>query len=109
MEITEERIGTTSVVRASGRLDGTTAPAFEQAVLAAVDRHPPRLVLDLGGLEYVSSAGLRAILLAVKRGNAVGCALAACGLRDHIREVFDLSGFATVLPLHATVAEAMGS
>jgi anti-sigma B factor antagonist len=109
MEIAEERIADALVLHASGRLDGTTAAGFESAVLAQIDGQPKRLVLDLADVDYVSSAGLRAILLAVKRGKSVGCALALCRLREHIREVFDLSGFGNVVAIHATVEEALGS
>jgi anti-anti-sigma factor len=108
MEIAEERIGDALVVRPSGRLDGKSAPAFEKTLLARVDERPRRMVLDLAGLEYVSSAGLRAILVAVKRGKAIGCTLVACEPPEHIREVLDLSGFGTVLPIHATREEALG-
>ena len=109
MEIAEKRIANALVLDVSGRLDGATAPEFERAVLAQLDGKPVRLVLDLAGVEYVSSAGLRAILVAVKRGKSVGCALALCRLRDHIREVFDLSGFANVIAIHPTVEEALAS
>src|SRR6185369_7146154 len=66
MEIAEERIGDVLVLRPAGRLDGNSAAHFERALLAQIDSRPARLVLDLAELEYVSSAGLRAILLAVK-------------------------------------------
>lgn len=109
MEIAEERIGNVLVLRPAGRLDGASAASFEKALLAHIDQHPARLVLDLGALEYVSSAGLRAILVSVKRGKAVHCPLLACCLPEHIREVFDLSGFGNVLPIHATREEALVS
>jgi len=109
MEIAEERIGNVLLLRPAGRLDGTTASSFERALLAHIDQRPARLVLDLAGLQYVSSAGLRAILVAVKRGKSVNCALLACCLPEHIREVFDLSGFGSVLPIHATREEALGT
>lgn len=107
MQIAEERIGTAQVLRPSGRLDGTTAAAFEQTLLARLDPAPERLVLDLAELEYVSSAGLRAILVAAKRAKAAGCALAVCRARDHIREVFEVSGFGSVLRLHGTLQQAL--
>ena len=109
MEIAEERIANALVVHATGRLDGTTAASFESAVLARLDSKPARLVLDFAGVEYISSAGLRAVLLAAKRAKTVDCGLAVCGLREHIREVFDLSGFANVVAIHPTVEEALRS
>ncbi len=109
MEIREERVKDAVVLHATGRLDAHTATAFEGALLERIDKKPARLVIDLEGVEYISSAGLRAILVAVKRGKALGCPLAACGLRPNIREVFDLSGFGNLIPLHASVSEAANS
>jgi len=109
MQIAEERIGTDVVLRPHGRLDGTTAVDFEHALLARLDPPPRRLVLDLAGLEYVSSAGLRAILVAAKRAKGVGVSLGVCCARDHIREVFEVSGFGSVLSLHATLQQALES
>ena len=94
---------------ASGRLDADTTGRFAEVLNGCIDRGDRRIVLDLAGVDYVSSAGLRAILLAAKRGKSVGCAVAVCGLRDHIREVFDLSGFGTVVAIHPTVQEALRS
>ncbi len=109
MDIAEERIGTALVIRPAGRLDGTTAPQFERALLAHLDSRPGRVVLDLTALAYVSSAGLRAILVAVKRGKALDCPLLVCCVPEPIREVLDLSGFGSVLPIHTTREEALGS
>jgi anti-anti-sigma factor len=109
MEMTEERFGKALVLRPSGRLDGTTAADFERTLLARLDPPPTRLLLDLAELDYVSSAGLRAILVAAKRGKSVGCGLAVCRAKDHIREVFEVSGFASVVSLHETLQEALDS
>ena len=109
MEIREERVKDAVVLHATGRLDAHTAATFESALIERLDKKPARLVIDLEGVEYISSAGLRAILVAVKRGKALGCPLAACGLRPNIREVFDLSGFGNLIPLHARVSEAVNS
>jgi len=109
MEIIEERIGNALVVRPSGRLDGSTAADFERTLLARLDTSPRQLVLDLAELEYVSSAGLRAILVAAKRGRTTGCNVAVCRARPHIREVFEVSGFGSVVSLHDTVQEALDS
>lgn len=109
MEIQQEQIGNTRVVRAAGRIDGASAAGFETTVLACLDGRPARLLLDLSGVEYVSSAGLRAILMAAKRAKSTGCGLAVCGLREAVREVFEVSGFGTVIALHATVDEALRS
>lgn len=109
MEIAEQEIAGALVLRPAGRLDGTNAPSFEKTVLDRLDGKPTRMVLDLAAIDYVSSAGLRTILLAAKRAKSVGCGLAVCGLRDHIREVFDLSGFGNVVAIRPSVEEALRS
>lgn len=107
MQIDEERIADALVLHAAGRIDGSTAPAFERALLDRLSARPGRMVVDLADVEYISSAGLRAILLAAKRGKALGCALALCRLREPVREVFDVSGFGNVVAIHTSLEEAL--
>ena len=54
-------------------------------------------MLDLGRLDYISSAGLRVVLIAAKRLKSVGGALVLCTLNPSVREVFEISGFASIL------------
>ena len=109
MEIKEERIANALVVRPAGRIDAMSAPGFESAFLERIESRPARLVLDLSEVDFVSSAGLRAILVGVKRGRAVGCEPSVCRLKDHVREVFELSGFENVVSVHSTLEEALRS
>lgn len=67
------------------------------------------MILDCGGLSYVSSAGLRVVLIAGKRLRAVGGVLLLCGLNDQIGEVFQISGFGALFPIHDTVAAALAA
>lgn len=89
-----------------GRLDGTTVQTVEEAFLRAHEGGVARYVFDLNGLEYVSSAGLRVLLLAAKKTRAAGGKIALCGLRDSVREVFEISGFHTIFAIYATREEA---
>ena len=67
------------------------------------------LVLDLAGLDYVSSAGLRVLLKAAKEARAAGSRFALAGLRPAVREVFEVSGFFAVLTAYPTRAEALAA
>lgn len=89
--------GAAVTLKIVGRLDTSTAPALEAAVdgLAADVKE---LVLDCGGLEYVSSAGLRVILKAQKRMNVQG-RMKLTGVNETILEVFDITGFADILTI----------
>lgn len=95
------------VMRPVGRLDSASSPEFEAQVLETLQSGTLRVVLDMSALEYVSSAGLRVILLAGKRLKAGGGRLALAGLRDNVREVFEMSGFLTLFPVLLTVDAAL--
>lgn len=91
MEIREDRREPGLVVAVSGRIDSNSAAELETALLARAGE--PRLVVDLGAVEYVSSAGLRVFLMLAKKCKAGGGKMALCGLAPGVRQVFDLAGF----------------
>jgi anti-anti-sigma factor len=94
------------LVRLSGRLDGTNAAEAEQALLGRIESGPTRVVLDMTELDYISSAGLRVVLLAAKRLRKAEGALSLCGMKAHIREVFEVSGFLTLFAVSDDVSGA---
>lgn len=63
--------------------------------------------MDLSGVEYISSAGLRSLLVLGKRIKAKGGTLLLVGLQGMVKEVFDISGFAALFPVHASHEEAL--
>jgi anti-anti-sigma factor len=96
MDIAETRQGLVFVVAPAGRADSTTSDALEQALTKAIDAGELRLVVDLEGVSYISSAGLRVLLIVAKRLKTQRGTLVLCALTDAVRQVFDLAGF---LPL----------
>lgn len=78
-----------------GRLDTTTAPQLEAELTSGMD-DATSLVFDFEKLEYISSAGLRVLLMAQKKMNKQG-KMKICNVNDTIREVFDITGFADIL------------
>ena len=91
----EKKNGTTLAL--TGRLDTVTAPELEKTVTELLPR-TDSLVLDLGSLEYISSAGLRVILKAYKALAAKG-GLKLTGVQEAVREVFDITGFSDFLDM----------
>ena len=77
-----------TVLELDGRLDGTAAEPLHQTLIELIAEAPPRLVLDLGGMSYVSSAGLRILLLAAKQARGSNIKLVLCALRPNVEEVF---------------------
>jgi anti-anti-sigma factor len=99
MEIQQEVRGGVSVVAPSGRVDSTTSVELERAIGGALEGGTRRLVVDFERVSYISSAGLRVLLVAAKRLGGGKGALALCAMNEAVRQVFDLAGF---LPLFTT-------
>ena len=109
MEMVEEVHGRVVVVTARGRLDGTTSQAFAARMEKLAATTEPRLLVDFAGVDFVSSAGLRAVLGVLKRVKAAKGMFALCAVRAPVREVLDVTGFAGMLDLHSGRAEAMAA
>ncbi len=108
MEIKEQRQGDVIILEPVGRLDSLSCRAFETRLLAALEQSGA-VVVDSAALEYISSAGLRVLLVAAKHNRGGGGRLALAALRENVREVFDISGFSAIFAIHTTVAEAVAA
>lgn len=107
MEVTAREESGCTVARVAGRLDAATAPVFEKTCEEWIGKGTRRLVLDLSALDYVSSAGLRAVLSTMKKLKSAGGGMAVTGLSGVVKEVFTISGFDALLPVGESVAEAI--
>ena len=98
------------VLNPLGRIDGTNAKAFEEALLGRIDAGDSQILMNFEGINYISSAGLRVLLMAAKRtSQAKGGQLALCAVQDHIQEVFKFSGFAEIIPIHDDRPKALNT
>ena len=97
MTIEKKLNGELATLVVAGRLDTQTAPELEKEIDDVVTGIN-ELVLDMTGLEYVSSAGLRVILKAQKIMNSKG-SMKLTGVNDSIMEVFDITGFIDILTI----------
>ena len=106
MEIVTTNEGAVTIIAPQGRLDSNTAKTFEDDILTRVGSGTHSLVVDFAGLDYISSAGLRVILMVAKRIKAAKGSFALAGMAEHIREVFQISGFLSILDSFPDVAQA---
>ena len=106
MQIERRREGDTTVISPVGRLYSAGAPAFEQEVSSILAEHPHRIVLDGTRMSYISSAGVRAVLVWAKTCRELGTDLAVAALRPPCRRVFELCGLLHKLDYHDNVAQA---
>ena len=86
-----------TVVEIVGRLDTTTAPSLEKTLNEDMG-DTKNLILDLKGLEYISSAGLRVLLGAQKKMQKIGT-MKVINVCDSVMEVFEITGFADILTI----------
>jgi stage II sporulation protein AA (anti-sigma F factor antagonist) len=102
----ERKADESPVVAPEGRIDSTAAPSLQAQLLAVIGDGAGNLILDMGRIGYVSSAGLRVLLVASKALDERGGRLVLCALATEIRRVFDLSGFSELLAVVDTRADA---
>ncbi|NHN32400.1 STAS domain-containing protein [Paenibacillus agricola] len=106
MVIMERTVGDIAVVAIEGRLDANTSTVLEAKFLQMVDQGSLKFIFDLSKLDYVSSAGLRILLVAAKKMKALKGKLALIQLTDNVREVFDMSGFSAIFSIYENEADA---
>ena len=109
MNVEQTSVGEVQIFRITGRLDSTTSPAFEAKVLPTVRPGANRIVFDFTAVDYVSSAGLRTVLLAAKQTRATQGGFAIFGMSQPIFHVFKMSGFARIIPLFDDEAQAVSA
>ncbi len=97
LNIEKKRNASELTVALTGRLDTTTSPELEKALKASLDGVTD-LVIDMAGLEYISSAGLRVMLTAQKTMNRQG-SMRVIHVNDIIGEIFEVTGFTDILTI----------
>jgi stage II sporulation protein AA (anti-sigma F factor antagonist) len=95
------------VVTISGRLDAVTAPEFEKRIQELIDSGNIYIAVDFEQLDYISSAGLRGLLLMAKLLSAKGGRACLANVNGNVRSVFDMCGFNTVFKMENSVVEAL--
>jgi anti-sigma B factor antagonist len=112
MVLCHARFADVVVVAPTGRVDHATAEAFRDALgpfLARCTEDGDRVVVDLAGVDYVSSAGLRALMLAAKQARAQKGFLAVAAAQPLVLEILEISKFTLVLRTLPTVREAVAA
>lgn len=109
MVIKTGRDSGTLVIQAADRLDVVNAQLFHDELDAAIEYSERAVVIDMADLTYISSAGLRVILQMLRRMQSQNARLALCSLSDDVQEVFDISGFARLIDIRNSRAEAIAA
>jgi anti-anti-sigma factor len=95
------------VVKVKGRIDAVTAPEFEKQIADLMAAGEKMILLNFAGLDYISSAGLRSILITAKQLKAKEGKLMFAELQSSVKDVFKISGFGSLFKIYDSEAEAL--
>src|SRR5947208_10641239 len=109
MECAHEHAGELAIVRLAGRLDSGAAHAAEEGFNGILGGGTPHLAIDMTKLDYISSAGLRVLLVVAKKVQQAKGKVALFGLSPNVREVFTVSGFDTIFSVVPDSAAAIAA
>ncbi len=107
LSVQTERNDEAVIVCPVGRVDGSNVEILECAVREQIEAGEKSLVFDLAGLNYVSSAGLRVLLVTARRLQAEGGTTRFCGLSESIAHIFEISGFSSILAVYDSRDDAL--
>lgn len=106
MDISERKMSGVCVVGLNGRLDSGTSDGLAQRLHQLIDNGERRLVIDGDKLDYISSTGLRVLLVAAKRLKSADGKIVLSSLKPHILEVFEIAGFTSIFPVYGNAEQA---
>ena len=109
MEIVELKEGGVNTFKLLGRLDSNTSQSFEKRLMDAISDGAKNVIIDFKELDYISSAGLRVILKATKTIKRQDGKIMLCSMQDYVKEVFEIAGFDSFLPIVPTLEDAFKS
>ncbi len=105
MEVNSERKEKYSIVSVSGKIDAITCSDLEDTLIHLLDAGENRIILNMRGCDYISSAGLRVLLVSAKQLYGSGL-FALCSLDDNVSEILEMAGFSTFMNIYANLETA---
>ena len=109
MDIKDRQIDDVTVLSLNGSIDAITAPEITEFIQAHIGKGNTKLVADLRGVDYTSSAGLRVLLGAIKETRAQSGDLRLAGIQPDVQKVLNLSGFTNILKIFDDTDAAVAS
>ena len=107
LSISSAKMQDSLVVTLDGRIDANSAKELEQQCLSWIDGGEKKLVLDFAAVHFISSAGLRVILLIAKKLEPLQGQVKLCGLNATLKDVFEISGFSKLFVIVPSVADSL--
>ncbi len=107
MHISVKAVDEVKVLEFKGKLDTQTFPDAQDQLSELIEKGEMKILVNLAKLDYISSAGLRVLLVAAKQLKPDGGEIRICCLNDVVKEVFDISGFVTIFRVFGSEPEAL--
>ena len=107
MQISVKTTDEVTVLEFEGKLDTQTSPDTQEHLTELIEKGEKKILVNFGKLDYISSAGLRVLLIAAKQLKPIGGEIRICGLNEVVKEVFDISGFMTIFKVFGSESEAL--
>jgi anti-anti-sigma factor len=107
MNCSETALGGSILVKPTGRIDLTNSDAFKDVLSDALAKAKIAVIVDMSQIDYISSAGLRSLMIVFKASKTESKSFAVAGLQPLVMEIFTISRFNLVFPLFDTVRAAV--
>ncbi|MEI7490996.1 MAG: STAS domain-containing protein [Bacteroidota bacterium] len=107
MELIEKNNEKCMIIGINGRLDTINYSILEKRLMELLDQNVTKILVNCGQMDYVSSSGLRILLMALKRITMVKGKFVLCSLQENIREIFEISGFTTIFEIYPNEEDAL--
>ncbi|MDI6752486.1 MAG: STAS domain-containing protein [bacterium] len=107
MEVEIKNLEKVSVISLMGRIDVSTAPQLEEEWKGLMKKGVSKVVINFIGVNYISSGGLRVLLVAAKEAKTGDKTLRLCHLDPNVYKIFKLAGFTTIFNIYETEEEAL--
>lgn len=107
MELIEKNTEKCMIIGIKGRLDTINYSILEKRLMELLDQNVTKILINCSQMDYVSSSGLRILLMALKKITMVKGKFVLCSLQENIREIFEISGFTTIFEIHPNEEDAL--
>ena len=108
MEIRQEQRDQVIILSLVGRLDANTSKDLEENLITLIEANNRRFIIDCAKLDYISSAGLRVLLMGAKKLKSLDGSIALASLKEHIKDIFEIAGFLSIFSIFNNAEEATG-
>jgi anti-anti-sigma factor len=107
VEIKYNKTGEVNILSPQDKLDIITSVEFEEMLSSLIEKGEKKFLIDFSGLQYISSAGLRVVILTAKKLKQVNGIIHLCSMQKQVNDVFNITGLFKIFQYYSSVDEAL--